>query len=614
MILHVTGGKVLPKEIADQIVDRTDGVPLFIEELTKTVVESGIITEAGDHYAINAPGAPLAIPTTLHGSLLARLDRLAPTRELAQIGAALGRQFSYELIRAVAEMPQQRLDESLTQLVRAELVFQRGTPPDAEYAFKHALVQDAAYSTLLRSRRQQLHGRIAATMEREFPEIVEMQPELLARHCAEAGLIEKAVMFWCKAGQQAIGRGAMTEAVAQLRKSLDLISGLPDGTDRQERELIVQITFGQALMAAKGLAAPEVNETFARARYLCDQLHRPPRLDVLTGQISYDTVRGNLERAEYHAQEMRQLGETHGDVTWRCFGFLLGGVASFYLGKFIEARVHHENTLLLWDAKFRAFWANPDDPYVLALLHYSYTLLCLGYVDHARLRRDEMLVEARRISPYNQVLAQTLSLQADWAMEGARAAPTMLLSAEEVSAICAEQGYPLWGAIASIIRGWCLGTIGRAGDGLPLLIRGLADYAATGVDLVRPLYLMMLAEVYGLAAQPEEGLAQIAEAAKTTQERWAEAEMHRIRGKLLMSMNEHSAAEESYHQALGIARSQSAKFWELRAAMSMARLWRDQGRRQQARELLAPVYGWFTEGFDTLDLKEAKALLEQLKA
>jgi predicted ATPase len=312
---------------------------------------------------------------------------------------------------------------------------------------------------------------------------------------------------------------------------------------------------------------------------------------------------------------MRQLGETHGDMTWRCFGFMLGGVASFYLGKFIEARAHHENTLLLWDAKFRAFWANPDDPYVLASMHYSRTLLCLGYVDHARLRRDEMLVEARRISPYNRVLAQTLSLQDDWAMEGARAAPTMLLSAEELSAICAEQGYPLWGAIASIIRGWCLGTIGRAGDGLPLLIRGIADFAATGANLVKPLFLMMLAEVYRLAARPEEGLAQIAEAAnvtKTTQERWAEAEMLRIRGKLLMSMNQHSAAEESYHQALGIARSQSAKFWELRAASSMARLWRDQGRRTEARDLLAPIYGWFTEGRDTPVLKEAKALLDDL--
>jgi predicted ATPase len=220
MITRVTGGKVLPKEIADQIVDRTDGVPLFIEELTKSVIESGIVTEAGDHYTAVGPVAPLAIPTSLHASLLARLDRLAPTREVARIGAALGRQFSHELISAVAQIPQTQLDDALAQLVHAELMFRRGTPPDAEYTFKHALVQDAAYSTLLRSRRQQLHGRIAATLEAQFPEIVETRPELLAWHCNEALFVEKAVGYWLKAGRQALTRSAMTEAMAQLQKGL----------------------------------------------------------------------------------------------------------------------------------------------------------------------------------------------------------------------------------------------------------------------------------------------------------------------------------------------------------------------------------------------------------
>jgi predicted ATPase len=246
MIAHLTGGKALPKEVADQIVDRTDGVPLFVEELTKAVVESGIVTDAGDRYAVSGPVTLRAIPTSLHASLLARLDRLAPTREVAQIGAALGRQFSHELISAVAQMPQQRLDDALAQLVRAELVFRRGTPPDAEYTFKHALVQDAAYSTLLRGRRQQLHGRIAATLEGQFQEIVDTQPEVLARHCAEAGLTEKAVVYWLRAGRQAIARCAMTEAVAQLRKGLDLLSSAPDGAARQEQELNLQITLGHS--------------------------------------------------------------------------------------------------------------------------------------------------------------------------------------------------------------------------------------------------------------------------------------------------------------------------------------------------------------------------------
>jgi predicted ATPase len=255
MIARLTGGKALPKEIADQIIDRPDGVPLFIEELTKAVVESGILTETGDRYAVIGPAAPLAIPTSLQASLLARLDRLAPSREVAQIAAALGRQFSHELISAVVTMPRQQLNDALAQLVHAELIFRRGTLPDAEYTFKHALVQDAAYSTLLRSRRRQLHARIAATLENQFPVVV-AQPALLVQHCAEAGLAEKAVGYWLKAGQQALERSAMTEAVAPLQKGLDLLAGLPNGLWRRQQELDLQIALGRALAATKDYSAP----------------------------------------------------------------------------------------------------------------------------------------------------------------------------------------------------------------------------------------------------------------------------------------------------------------------------------------------------------------------
>jgi len=285
MITCITGGKALPKEIADQIVDRTDGVPLFIEELTKAVIESGMLTDAGDHYTVAGPLPPLAIPTSLNASLLARLDRLAPTREVAQIGAALGRQFSHELISAVAALPQQQVDDALAQLVNAELIFRRGTPPDSAYTFKHALVQDVAYSTLLRSRRQQLHARIAATLEDRFPEIVVAQPALLAQHCAEAQLTEKAVGYWLKAGQQALARSAMTEAVARLRKGLDALVGLPDGPWRRQQELALQIAFRSALMATKGYSASDVGKTIARARALAEQMDRPEYLvPLLYGQ------------------------------------------------------------------------------------------------------------------------------------------------------------------------------------------------------------------------------------------------------------------------------------------------------------------------------------------
>ena len=278
MITGVTGGKALPKEIADQIIDRTDGVPLFIEELTKSVVESGILTKAGDHYSVAGPTAPLAIPTTLQASLLARLDRLAPTREVAQIGAALGRSFSHEVISAVAQTPQQRVDDALEQLVNAELIFRRGTPPDAEYTFKHALVQDAAYGTLLRSRRQQLHARIASTLESQFPDVVETQPELLGRHFGEGGFEEKAIAYFTIAGERAVKRGANAEVIRHFRRALELLQGRPETAERSKAELKVLEKLGPALAAAHGFGAPEVERTYLRARDLCEQLGEPVEL------------------------------------------------------------------------------------------------------------------------------------------------------------------------------------------------------------------------------------------------------------------------------------------------------------------------------------------------
>jgi predicted ATPase len=309
MITCLTGGKTMPKEIADRIMDRTDGVPLFIEELTKSVVESGVLTAAGDRYTIVGPVAPLAIPTTLHASLLARLDRLAPAREMAQIGAALGRQFSHALISAVASMPQQRVDDALAQLVNAELIFRRGTPPDAEYTFKHALVQDAAYSTLLRSRRKQIHARVAMTVENQFPEIAIAHPALLAHHYTEAGLTEKAVAFRLKAGQQALARSAMMEASAQLHQGLDLLGGLPDGAERQQLELDLQSLLGMTLIATEGYASPAVAKAFARARHLCQQLDQPSQLAMLlVGQAQYHFMAGEQELACQKSNEGSRPG------------------------------------------------------------------------------------------------------------------------------------------------------------------------------------------------------------------------------------------------------------------------------------------------------------------
>jgi predicted ATPase len=326
-------------------------------------------------------------------------------------------------------------------------------------------------------------------------------------------------------------------------------------------------------------------------------------------------VRGELEQAERHAKETLCLGEARNDAIWKRAGLNASGAACFYLGKFIDARAYYENALSLWDPMHRASATSPEDPYVSGLTYLFRTLLCLGYVDQARLRRDEALAEARRLTPHTLAFTLCQAWLGDREIEQVKAAQTMLRSADEVLAITSERGFPLYFGLGHIMRGWCLGAVGQAAEGIPLILQGVAIWRATGANLMTPSYLITLAEVYGMAARPDEGLDRIAEAAElveTTHERWAEAEMHRVRGTLLLSMHEPAAAEDSFQQALAVAGRQSARFWQLRAALDLTRLWRDQGKRTEARDLLAPIYGWFTEGFDTPVLNEAKALLDQL--
>jgi class 3 adenylate cyclase len=411
MITGITRGKALPQEIGDQIVDRTDGVPLFVEELTKPVVESGMLTDVGDHYTAAGPLTPMAIPATLQASLLARLDRLAPVREVAQIGAALGRQFSHELIAAVASKPQPELDKALAQLVEAELIYRRGTPPDAEYTFKHALVQDAAYGTLLRSRREQLHARIATALEDRFPEIVAAQPALLAHHCSEAGLTEKAVDYWLAAGRQAWGRSAPAEAVARLRRGLALIPSLTDTEWRGAHEFDLQIALGQVLNASGGWGVPEVGEAYARARQLAVTLSRPRALlFALYGQWAFHALGADLERAGQLAEEMRHLGETSDDVPTQVLGYCSSAYTCMHAGELIGARTYVENGLALYDPAHRPAYVGISTNDLLVLLRdqSSLTLACLGYLDRAWSRADAAVAEARRLGhPFT--LSDTLS-------------------------------------------------------------------------------------------------------------------------------------------------------------------------------------------------------------
>ncbi len=576
MIAHVTGGKTLPKKIADQIIDRTDGVPLFIEELTKSVVESGRMTDAGDH---------LAIPTTLQASLLARLDRLAPTREVVQIAATLGRQFSHELISAVAEMSQPQLEGTLEQLIRAELVFRRGTPPDATYTFKHALVQDAAYSTLLRPRRQQLHGRIATTLERQFPEIAAAQPELLAQHCAMAGLVEKAIEYWDKAGRLAVQRSTMTEAAAHFSKALEL-------------------------------ASPQAGEAYARARELCREAPEGVQLArALAGAYSFLLNRAEIRAAHQLADELVVLSEHRNDSDTKLITQRNLGISYLFHAEFSRALHHLRQALTFYDlAEHRPPKLTPHDIRVTCESFIAWTLLLLGQADQALAQSRRALAWARELSqPYTLAFALHVNcvfhqLRGDGAILDDRA--------EELVALATEQGFPHFVGSGTCFRGWAMLAVGGSiEEAISRMRWGLATKRATGAELKVPYYLGLLAEAHRRANRIADGMRLLNEAlelVERTDERWYEAELYRLMAEALITKSDRHDAERWLCRAVQTAQKQGARLWELRAATSLARLWCDQGKRTDARDLLASIYRCFTEGFDTPDLKEAKALLEEL--
>jgi class 3 adenylate cyclase/tetratricopeptide (TPR) repeat protein len=607
MLSRLTGGKALPRDIADEIVERTDGVPLFIEELTKAVVESGELADAGDHYTATRSLSPLAIPTTLHASLLARLDRLAPVREVAQIGAALGRQFSHELISGVAQMPLKQLDDGLAQLVSAELVFRRGTPPDAEYTFKHALVRDAAYSTLLRGRRQQLHARIAETLERKFPEIAASEPALLALHWTEAALSERAVGYRLKAGQQSVARSAMTARVAQLEKGLDLLANLPENPWRAQQELDLRVALNPAISATRGQGVAARGENIARARALAEQLDRADYLlPLFLDQITFHSVRGELRLALSLAQQAGQISETTNDRTSHLRAQLNQAIIRFHLGEFAMARSLLDQWCALADPTHRRRT-------VAGPVHLAITLMQLGHLDQARARKNEALGAARELGHvYSLALALTW---AAWTECIGGSSNEARRHADEVISLSNEHGFADWLAWGVIYRGWSLVAAGQTKEGLVSLTEGFSRWRASGSVQSSSFALTLMADAYAkleLRVEAKNCIAEAEQIIEMTDDRFWEAELWRVRGELFNATGDRAAAERNFDQALAVAKRQSAKLPELRASTSLARLWRNQGKRTEARELLAPVYGWFTEGFDMPDLKEAKALLEEL--
>ena len=616
LIAGVSGGPTLPSELVEQIVAKTDGIPLFVEELTKAVLESDLVAIEGERYVLARPLTDLAIPDTLHDSLTARLDRLGPVKEVAQIAAVIGREFSYDLLAAVAELPEDELQSALRRLCAAELVFGRGQPPDAVYAFKHVLVQETAYNAVLRDRRAELHGRIAHTLAADFPEILEHRPELIAQHCTEAGLDEEAVEFWREAGELAIARSAAHEAVAHLQAALRILARFPESRHRDRTELGLQTSLGGALIAVKSFAAPETGRAFVRAWELCQRIGDESCLcPVLFGRWIHHVARAELDLSLAAAGDLMRLAEAQADPVPRIIAHRALANSQFFIGDLVAARTHAEQALACYAPGQRPDLAvrYAADPYVLSAYFLAHALLRLGHPDSARPHAANALARARELG---HVLTMAHALHHDCLFHQlARDSQAVRQHADALLALADEHGLPFWQALGRIFRGWALVEAGQGARGADDLRAGLAAYRATEGTLYLPYVLALWADVCRSRGALQEGLDALAEAKRVieaTGVRGFEADAYRVEGELHRANGDMDAAIDCLQRAMALARRQQARLPELRAAVSLASLWRECGRRDDASNLISPLYAWFTEGAATADLRAAATLLDQL--
>jgi class 3 adenylate cyclase/tetratricopeptide (TPR) repeat protein len=608
LIHQVTGEQIISAPVEAQIASRADGVPLFIEELTKSVLETGTNGRGRRHAAH-------PIPTTLHGLLLARFDRLERGKEVAQAGAVIGREFSYELLRMITDMDEPTLIGAFDRLVTSGLIFRRGSIPQATFVFKHALVRDAAYGMLLRQQRQKLHASIAQTYEEQFPETVAAQPELLAYHCREAGNPIKAISYLVAAAEQALHRSATTEALSHLAQARELIAVLPENRDRLPLELKLEITRGRALIASRGYTAPETRENYRRARAVCEALNDHYWLPlVLLGQNLSAWFAADYASALEPAEELLRWSEYEDIRAGKAIGHFLVGMTLPMTGGFAAARRHLEQAVEINEFTLPGrppLLASEADGRITALMYLHTCLFVLGWPAQASAAAQRALAEAPT-QRYSLAAAQTNTcrmhaLERDY-QSVARVAAAALQVAE-------EQGYPFFIGTSLIYRGWAMAQTGSATEGIELCRDGLAKLRALGAMNWFPRYLAYLAQCHEQAGDTTSALNALDEAFAVSEETgessW-QAELHRSRGALLTKMGQVDRAEICLHQALSVARSQEARLFELRAATNLANLRAGLGRKLQAYQTLAPVYAWFTEGFDCIDLKEAKALLDRI--
>jgi class 3 adenylate cyclase/predicted ATPase len=624
MIDRVVGNNLIAATIRQDIIERTDGIPLFVEEMTKAVLEAESEGEAR-RTAAAVPSPALAVPASLHASLMARLDRLGTAKELAQSGAAIGRQFSHALLAAVVGKTEAELRSALDRLINAGLLFPQGAAPHATYLFKHALVQDATYGTLLREPRRALHARIAEVLESRFAEIAETQPELLARHCTEAGLIEKAAGLWGKAGQQSLTRSALVEAAAQFARALAEIAALPVTAALRRARIEAQVGLGNTLVDVRGYAAPETKSAFFEARDLmrqAEELGEPPgdpllQFSMLLGlwRVAYVAFDGDLMHEL--AADLLALAEKQGATVPLVIAQSRMGMTLALTGSIAEGRERLDRALALYDpAEHRPLATRfSADARVNGLSFRAWIVWLLGYPEAAQADIDDAVREAREIGLAAVVMLALAIPNYTNILCGNYAATSAF--ADALVALADEKSAPLRKAEGIFHQGCALVLAGRAADAVQTITAGVKAWRSTGATCWTPLHMCFLAHAHARLGQFDDARRCIGEAmaaSKTSKESWCDADIHRLAGDIVLLSGEPDAAkaEAYFERALAIARQQQAKSFELRAAMSMARLWRDQGKRDEARSLLAPVYGWFTEGFDTPDLKEAKALLDEL--
>jgi predicted ATPase len=616
MVARLTGGHVLPAEVTEQIVAKTDGNPLFVEELTKTVLEAGILIESHDGYRLEGPLPPLAIPQTLQDSLMARLDRRAPVREIAQIGAAIGRDFSYSLLRALVGRDETALKHGLDQLEQAGLVFRRGEPPDAAYSFKHVLVRDAAYESLLKSRRQQLHGQIARALEQGFADIVASQPEIVAHHFTQAGLVEPAIDYWLKAGQQAARRSANAEALNHLARGLELLPNIDDPMLRNKSELLLQTSLGHSLRSIKGWSIDSVKHAYTRALQLCKESGFDEHtLPAVFGLWTWNFLRAALGEAQALAEHLVNTAEHADDSVYKVLAHEALGFTFFARGKFAAAHAALERSISMCeDGKAAAYLdLSAQDPRVHVRLYDGMALCFLGYPDQAL----RVCADARRYAdtsqhPFSEAMARTISLRVhqlrgEAAIVARQAGPAI--------ALCEEHGFVHYLAMALILRGWATAQQGEFEKGIAEIQAGLEKERATDALLFELYTSGLLADACIKNERYEQAFDFLDQAQSRlddeNSERYYAAEIYRLLGETyLRSHQDLDQAERCFCRGLEIAREQKAKSLELRLCVSMYDLYELRHNADTYRPQLGEIYGSFSEGFDTPDLVRAKARLQ----